>query len=131
MEDYSRMLFGGDAGNFFPIADTGDQDIIFYSGRLLDAIQIGKTKYGGKGPETARAKLPPDGSFILHALGAGRSSDHGTVIGYMHATIGDVTIKVGEISGICTLTLDLKVKFSGINCKHFVDAIQFDVISLG
>lgn len=120
----NTLIFGCPGGNFSPIQDTGDQVVVFKGGGKFDSIQIGKTRYGGKGGgEQGRAKLPPNGVFRLKEL---QTKD--SVICYMRVVIDGNTIEVGKKHNKVVLNVDLAVKFSGISSGNYVDQIQFDLV---
>lgn len=128
MSKTNTLFFGGPGGGFTPIHDIGDEEIIIYAGNVIDAIQIGNTRFGGAGgAEAGRATLPPDGRFQIHEIQAG--SDHGAwVIGYLHITIDGKDIWAGQKAPFCDLKIDIEVKLSGINHGKYVDALQLDII---
>lgn len=124
----SLLNFGGKGGSFSAIGDVGGQQILFWSGQQIDAIQIGDNKYGGGGGSlSATAKIPADGKVYIAELQAQDS-----VLCYIKMKIGETEVSVGNSNhgdAIVLAAPNLVVRFAGINHGKRVDRLYFDLVT--
>lgn len=127
IESDNQITFGGRGGGFSTIGDVGGKQLIFWSGTLIDAIQIGDQKYGGGGGgQGPTAKIPANGKIYLLQM---RTLDG--VLCYFKAKVGDVDVEAGNLdpSGTIAVTLPkVPVRFAGVCHGTCVDSLFFDVV---
>ena len=123
-----QLNFGGRGGGFSPCGDVGGQQILFYAGSGIDAIQIGDRKYGGGGGSLkATAQIPADGKIYIAELHA-----VGSVLCYIKMKIGDTDISVGDSGHDDAVILalpNIAARFAGFNFGSRVDKMYFTVVS--
>lgn len=121
------LSFGGRGGDHSYFTDVGGQKLTFWTGDLIDAIQIGNQKYGGSGGgEGETVTIPQDGKIYLREIRA-----KGEVLCFFNASIGDEEFSWGndDPSGTVAVVLpDLGVRFSGVSFEQYVDGLLFDIV---
>jgi hypothetical protein len=121
------LNFGGKGGDFSAVGDVGGQQILFWSGAVIDAIQVGANKYGGSGGSlTATAQIPADGKVYLAEL---QSRD--AVLCYIKIRIGDTDVAVGNNGygdAVVLAAPGLAVRFAGVSHGSFVDRLYFEIV---
>jgi hypothetical protein len=124
----SLLNFGGKGGGFSAIGDVGGQQILFWSGQQIDAIQIGDNKYGGGGGGlNATAQIPADGKVYIIELQATDS-----VLCYIKMKIGETEVAVGNNNhgeAIVLAAPNLAVRFAGISHGQRVDRLYFNLVT--
>jgi hypothetical protein len=123
----SLLNFGSKAGDFSAVGDVGGQQMVFWSGEGIHAIQIGSNKYGGSGGVmAATAQIPADGKLYIAELQARNS-----VLCYIKMKIGDSDVAVGNNGyddAVVLTAPNLAVRFAGISHKARVYRLHFEIV---
>lgn len=120
------LAFGGDGGTYQATGNTARQQLVVYSGDLIDSIAIGMQKFGGKGGELQFAtQIPPDGVILLTRLGT-----RGKIVSFLELVIDGFRHQAGREDGNdCMLEMPpTPVKFSGMFSGEYVDKVVFDLV---